>query len=83
MLYIFQSTHKLPVWQVEKIGIHLGKVMKKKKNTKGKQELFTFNNSVAFNISIYIHTLSIYVQTAMGSERSLIQTQTKNTKTPL
>lgn len=31
MLYIFQSTHKLPVWQVEKIGIHLGKVMKEKK----------------------------------------------------
>lgn len=29
-LYIFQSTHKLPIWQVEKIGIHLGKVMKEK-----------------------------------------------------
>lgn len=81
MLYIFQSTHKLPIWQVEKIGIHLGKVMKKKTH-KGKQELFTFINSVAFNISIYIHILSIYVQTAIGSERSLFQTQLKNTKTP-
>lgn len=30
MLYIFQSTHKPPVWQVEKIRIHLGKVMKEK-----------------------------------------------------
>lgn len=50
------------------------------KNHKEKQELFTFNNSVAFNISIYIHTLSIYVQTAMGSEWSLFQTQKKNTK---
>lgn len=60
MLYIFQSTHKLPVWQAEKIGIHIGKVMKKKTNHKGEQELFTFNNSVAFNTSIYIHN-SLYM----------------------
>lgn len=68
-LYIFQSTHKLPMWQVEKIGIHLGKVMKEKKNHRGKQELFTFNNSVAFNTSIYKQAL-IYVQTALGAKRS-------------
>lgn len=58
-LYIFQSTHKLPMWQVEKIGIHLGKVMKEK-NHRGKQELFTFNNSVAFNTSIYKQALFMY-----------------------
>ena len=56
-----------------------GEGHQEKKRT-GKQELFTFNNSVAFNVSIYIQTLSIYVQTVMGSERSLFQTQ--NTKAP-
>lgn len=53
------------------------------KQHKGKQELFTFNNSVAFNISIYRQTLSIYVPTAKGSEWSLFQMQKKNTEKPL
>lgn len=49
------------MWQVEKIGIHLGKVMKeKKKNTEENKELFTFNNSVAFNTSIYKQALFMY-----------------------
>jgi len=39
MPYIFQSTHKLPVGQVEKIGIHLGKVTKKKNAQENKSYL--------------------------------------------
>lgn len=57
MLYIIQSTDKVPVWQVEDMGTHLGEGMKQHK---GKQELFTFSNSVAFNISIYRQTLYMY-----------------------
>lgn len=38
-LYIFQSTHKLPMCQAEKIGIHLGKVMKEKTTEENKSYL--------------------------------------------